>query len=110
MSALSTAVSQKVRAIHTHTVVDTCLIKQSSTAVAEDKDATSTDHQYADAQNLNELQQLVNHLQEEQERLMGTVANISHELEIDKEHTKVRKSLPLLIKLLISRCTLKSTN
>lgn len=45
---------------------------------------------YVDANSFEVLQGLLNQLQQEHERLMGTVAHQSQELEIDKEHIKVR--------------------
>lgn len=53
-------------------------------------DSGSVGH-FADQQSLNDLTQLVNEMQQEQERLIGTAAHLSHELDISKEHTKVRE-------------------
>lgn len=36
-----------------------------------------------------DLQQMVGDLQQEQERLIGTAAHLSHEIEVNKEHVKV---------------------
>ena len=44
---------------------------------------------YADMESLLALQNTVSAQQEGQERLLGTVANLSHEQEVDKEHIKV---------------------
>ena len=40
-------------------------------------------------ESLTALQEVVNQHQQDQERLMGTVAHLSNEMEIDKEHIKV---------------------
>lgn len=45
---------------------------------------------YAGVDAFEELQNTVSGLQQEQERLMGTAAHLSHELEVNKEHVKVR--------------------
>ena len=44
---------------------------------------------YVDSDSFDALQQLVGQLQEENERLIGTAAHLSHELDISKEHIKV---------------------
>ena len=45
--------------------------------------------QYVDLQMVADLQQMVGDLQQEQERLIGTAAHLSHEIEVNKEHVKV---------------------
>lgn len=52
--------------------------------------ASPVGQNFADQQSLSELTQLVNGMQQEQERLIGTAAHLSHELDISKEHTKVQ--------------------
>ena len=42
-----------------------------------------------DTSSFKEVQGVLSQLQQEHERLMGTVAHQSHELEVDKEHIKV---------------------
>ncbi len=44
---------------------------------------------YVDAESFNVIQGLLGQLQQEHERLMGTAAHLSHELDINKEHVKV---------------------
>ena len=46
---------------------------------------------YAGVDAFEELQNTVAGLQQEQERLIGTAAHLSHELEVNKEHVKVRR-------------------
>ena len=48
-----------------------------------------SDVKYADLDSLTALQDIVNQQQQDHERLMGTVAHISNEMEINKEHVKV---------------------
>ena len=48
-------------------------------------------NQYVDLESFNNLKTLVQDLQQEQERLLGTAAHLSHELEINQEHVKVMK-------------------
>lgn len=45
-------------------------------------------NQYVDLESFNNLKTLVQDLQQEQERLLGTAAHLSHELEINQEHVK----------------------
>ena len=47
------------------------------------------DNDYADMESFKGLEQLVQSLQDGQERLLGTAANLSHELEVNQEHVKV---------------------
>ena len=51
--------------------------------------ASPVGQNFADQQSLSDLTQLMNGMQQEQERLIGTAAHLSHELDISKEHTKV---------------------
>lgn len=44
---------------------------------------------YADLESFNALQDMLNQQQQEHERLIGTVAHLSNEMEINKEHVKV---------------------
>lgn len=44
---------------------------------------------YVDAESFNVVQGLLGQLQQEHERLMGTAAHLSHELDVNKEHVKV---------------------
>ena len=44
---------------------------------------------YVGADALQSLQGMLGQLQQEQERLMGTAAHLSHELEVNREHVKV---------------------
>jgi uncharacterized coiled-coil DUF342 family protein len=46
------------------------------------------DVKYADLDSLTTLQEMVARQQQEQERLIGTVAHVSNEMEINKEHVK----------------------
>ena len=41
----------------------------------------------------NSLQSMVNELQQQQERLLDTAANISHELGVNQDHVKVTISI-----------------
>lgn len=43
-----------------------------------------------DAESFAALQEVVGGMQQEHERLMGTAAHLSHELEVNKEHVKVQ--------------------
>ncbi len=45
---------------------------------------------YVNMETFKGLQQIVQDLQEGQERLLGTAANLSHELEVNQEHVKVQ--------------------
>ena len=56
-----------------------------SAAPAEEE----SDVKYADLESLAALQELVTQQQQDQERLIGTVAHVSNEMEINKEHIKV---------------------
>lgn len=52
--------------------------------------ATETDgEKFVDLNSFNVIQGLLGQLQQEHERLMGTAAHLSHELDINKEHVKV---------------------
>lgn len=42
-----------------------------------------------DSDSFESLQNILGGLQQEHERLMGTAAHLSHELEVNKEHVKV---------------------
>lgn len=44
---------------------------------------------FVDSESFNVVQGLLSQLQQEHERLMGTAAHLSHELDINKEHVKV---------------------
>ena len=44
---------------------------------------------YVDTNSFNVVQGLLAQLQQEHERLMGTAAHLSHELDVNKEHVKV---------------------
>ena len=57
-----------------------------------------SDVKYADIDSLTALQEMVNQQQGEQERLMATVADVSNEMEINKEHIKVRTFSPSLFR------------
>ena len=48
-----------------------------------------SDVKYADLDSVTALQELVTQQQQDQERLIGTVAHVSNEVEINKEHIKV---------------------
>lgn len=51
---------------------------------------TETDgEKFVDLNSFNVIQGLLGQLQQEHERLMGTAAHLSHELDINKEHVKV---------------------
>ena len=52
---------------------------------------TDTDgEKFVDMNSFNVVQGLLAQLQQEHERLMGTAAHLSHELDITKDHVKVR--------------------
>lgn len=64
-----------------------------SDAVSAIRDAAApadeeTDVKWADADSLTALQEMVNQQQQDQERLIGTAADLSNEMEINKEHIK----------------------
>lgn len=44
---------------------------------------------FVDQDSFNAVQGLLAQLQQEHERLMGTAAHLSHELDVNKEHVKV---------------------
>ena len=44
---------------------------------------------YVDMDSFDALQSLLSELQQEHERLIGTAAHLSHELEVNKDHVKV---------------------
>ena len=46
-------------------------------------------NKYVDLNSFNVVRGLLSQLQQEHERLMGTAAHLSHELDINKEHVKV---------------------
>lgn len=51
---------------------------------------TDTDgEKFVDLNSFNVVQGLLAQLQQEHERLMGTAAHLSHELDINKDHVKV---------------------
>lgn len=51
---------------------------------------TETDgEKLVDLNSFNVVQGLLGQLQQEHERLMGTAAHLSHELDVNKEHVKV---------------------
>ena len=54
---------------------------------------------YVDMDSFDALQGLLSQLQQEHERLMGTAAHLSHELEINKEHVKVIHHVILVFRL-----------
>ena len=45
---------------------------------------------YVNMDSFDALQEMLSQLQQEHERLMGTAAHLSHELEINTDHVKVR--------------------
>ena len=45
----------------------------------------------------NSLQSMVNELQHQQERLLDTAANISHELGVNQDHVKVTVKMLILL-------------
>ena len=57
---------------------------RSAPGPAEEEEA-----KYADLESLTALQEAVSQQQQEQERMIGTVAHVSNEMEINKEHVKV---------------------
>ena len=73
------------------------------TAMSDHMASTSTAHgagdneftsepdrdKFVDSDSFHVVQGLLNQLQQEHERLMGTAAHLSHELDINKEHVKV---------------------
>lgn len=60
----------------------------SGLSLADSQDV-KTGGEAIDAESLNLLQGMVAQLQQEQERLIGTAAHFSHELDVNKEHLKV---------------------
>lgn len=87
MSALTNAVSSqgKVQNYNNYFVVNVVYLCIQSDAVPEEDSIG----QYVDLQMVADLQQMVGDLQQEQERLIGTAAHLSHEIEVNKEHVKV---------------------
>ena len=69
---------------HAHTV---SLARQSPEAADEPDKA-----KYVDSDAFEALQSMLSELQQEQERVIGTTAHLSHELEVNKEHVKVGTS------------------
>ena len=72
-------------ATHGHVFLHTVSTLRDSAAPADEE----SDVKYADLDSLTALQELVTQQQQDQERLIGTVAHISNEVEINKEHIKV---------------------
>lgn len=64
-----------------------------SSTLRKDEQAEETDGsdrtKYVDEEALKAIQSLMDQLQQENERLLGTVAHISHEIEVNTEHVKV---------------------
>lgn len=60
-------------------------LSHQSTETSVDPDG----EKYVDVESFNVIQGLLGQLQQEHERLMGTAAHLSHELDINKEHVKV---------------------
>ena len=72
-------------ATHGHVFLHTVSTLRDSAAPADEE----SDVKYADLDSVTALQELVTQQQQDQERLIGTVAHVSNEVEINKEHIKV---------------------
>lgn len=60
-------------------------LARKSPEAAEEPDSAK----YVDSDAFEALQSVLSEMQQEQERVIGTTAHLSHELEINKEHVKV---------------------
>ena len=58
---------------------------------------------YVDTTSFEALQELLEQVHQEQERLIGTAAHLSHELDISKEHVKVNKHTLCVLRLIGTR-------
>ncbi len=76
---------------HTHTHTHAHAHTVSSARLQSGSPDEEEGAKYAGVESLEALQGGIGQIQQEHERLMGTVAHLSHELGISKEHIKVER-------------------
>ena len=64
-------------------------VSQTSREGPQPDDEADGAKKYVDVNSFEALQELLGQLHTEQERLIGTAAHLSHELEVNTEHVKV---------------------